>query len=59
MVADEERSLAVLFGEVSEDRGVTPDTERMVLCALRVKGVPHISVEEALWTAAETLETPA
>jgi DNA/RNA-binding domain of Phe-tRNA-synthetase-like protein len=59
VVADEERSLAVLFGEVSEDRGVTPDTERMVLCALQVKGVPHISVEEALWTAAETLETPA
>ena len=59
VVADEERSLAVLFGEVSEDTGVTPDTERMVLCALKVKGVPHISVEEALWTAAETLETPA
>jgi DNA/RNA-binding domain of Phe-tRNA-synthetase-like protein len=59
VVADEERSVAVLFGEVSEDRGVTPETERMVLCALRVKGVPHISVEEALWTAAETLETPA
>ena len=59
VVADEERSLAVLFGEVSVDRGVTPDTERMVLCALRVKGVPHISVEEALWTAAETLQTPA
>lgn len=58
VVADEERSLAVLFGEVSEERGVTPETERMVLCALRVKGVPHISVEEALWTAAETLETP-
>jgi DNA/RNA-binding domain of Phe-tRNA-synthetase-like protein len=58
VVADEERSLAVLFGEVSEERGVTPDTERMVLCALKVKGVPHISVEEALWTAAETLETP-
>lgn len=59
VVADEERSLAVLFGEVSEERGVTPATERMVLCALRVKGVPHISVEEALWTAAETLVTPA
>jgi hypothetical protein len=29
----------------------------MVLCALRVKGVPRISVEEALWTAAETIET--
>ena len=25
----------------------------------QVKGVPRISVEEALWTAAETLETPA
>jgi DNA/RNA-binding domain of Phe-tRNA-synthetase-like protein len=59
VVADEERSLAVLFGEVSEDRGVTADTKAMVLCALRVKGVPHISVEEALWTAAETLQTPA
>jgi DNA/RNA-binding domain of Phe-tRNA-synthetase-like protein len=59
VVADEERSLAVLFGEVSEEYGVTPDTQRMVLCALRVKGVPHISVEEALWTAAETLLTPA
>ena len=59
VVADEERSLAVLFGEVSEDRGVTAETERIVLCALRVKGVPQISVEEALWTAAETLETPA
>jgi DNA/RNA-binding domain of Phe-tRNA-synthetase-like protein len=57
VVADEERSLAVLFGEVSEDYGVTPDTQRIALCALRVKGVPHISVEEALWTAAETLET--
>ena len=34
---------------------MTPRTERMVLCALRVKGVPRISVEEALWTAGETL----
>jgi hypothetical protein len=29
----------------------------MLLCALRVKGVPAISVEEALWTAADTLYT--
>jgi DNA/RNA-binding domain of Phe-tRNA-synthetase-like protein len=55
VVADEERSLAVLFGEVSEDHGVTAQTRRMVLVALRVKGVPRISVEEALWIAAETL----
>ena len=59
VVADEERSLAVLFGEISEERGVTPRTERMVLAALRVKGVPQISVEEALWTALETLDTSA
>ena len=58
VVADEDRSLAVLFGDVAEECGVTPDSERMVLAALRVKGVPEISVEEALWTAAETLETP-
>ena len=55
VVADEERSLAVLFGDVAGERGVTPATARMVLAALEVKGVPRISVEEALWTAAETV----
>ena len=54
VVADEDRALAVLFGEIAEDAGVTPSTRRMVLAALRVK-VPAISVEEALWTAAEHL----
>lgn len=58
VVADEERSVAVLFGEISEDYGVTPESERMKLAALRVKGVPAISVEEALWTAVETLLSP-
>ena len=55
VVADEDRALAVLFGEIAEDAGVTPGTRRMLLAGLRVKGVPAISVEEALWTAAETL----
>jgi DNA/RNA-binding domain of Phe-tRNA-synthetase-like protein len=55
VVADEERSLAVVFGEVAEGQGVTPGTARMVLAAVRVQGVPRISVEEALWTAAGTL----
>jgi DNA/RNA-binding domain of Phe-tRNA-synthetase-like protein len=58
VVADEDRPLAVLFGEISEDAGVTPETRRMVLSALQVKGVPRISVEEALWIAAETLSEP-
>jgi DNA/RNA-binding domain of Phe-tRNA-synthetase-like protein len=55
VVADEHRPLAVVLGAVGEDAGVTPDTRRMVLAALAVKGVPRISVEECLWCAAETL----
>jgi len=55
VVADEDRCLAVLSGEVSEDHGVTPSTRSMVLCALQVKGVPEISVSEALWTVSDTL----
>ena len=57
VVADEERSIAVLFDEVAVERGVSWDTERMVLAALEVKGVPRISVEEALWMASEVLFT--
>ena len=59
VVADDERPVALVLGEVGEDAGVTPDTERMVLCALGVKGVPRIALEEALWCAAETLYTDA
>ena len=57
VVADEDRPLSVLFGEIAEERGVTRRSRRMVLVALRVKGVPVISVEEALWTAAEVVST--
>lgn len=57
VVADDMRPVAMVLGEVAHDAGVTWDTERMVLCALRVKGVPPIAVEEALWTAAETIYT--
>jgi len=59
VVADAERPVAVVLGDVSREAGVTPDTERMVLCALGVKGVPRISLEEALWSAAETLYNDA
>src|SRR3954447_486392 len=55
VVADEDRALAVLFGEIAEDAGVTPTTRSMVLAALQVKGVPVIALEEALWTCAEAL----
>ena len=59
MLADEARALALLSGEVAEERGVTPATERMTIASIQVKGVPEISVEEALWTAADTLSLGA
>ncbi|HEV2874292.1 MAG TPA: B3/4 domain-containing protein [Thermoleophilaceae bacterium] len=55
VVADDARPVALVLGEVSHEAGVTPQTERMILCALRVKGVPPIAVEEALWITAEVL----
>ena len=55
VIADPSRPVALVLGEAGEATGVTPSTERMVLCALSVRGVPRISVEEALWIAAETL----
>ena len=59
VVSDAERSVAVLFGDIAEDRGVDPETTRMLLCTVQVKGVPEIAVEEALWTASEVLRTGA
>ena len=44
------RPLAVLFGEVAPDAGVTQRTREMVLFSVAVPGVPPIHVEEALWT---------
>ncbi len=55
VIADEDHTLAVLSGEVAEERGVTPQTTGMVLASVQVKGVPMISVEEALWTVVDTL----
>ncbi len=55
VIADEHNTLAVLSGEVAEERGVTPDTTGMVLASVQVKGVPLISVEEALWMVVDTL----
>lgn len=53
VVADSARILAVLFGDLAEGRGVHPGTERMLLCAVQVKGVPDVSVQEALWIVDE------
>ena len=55
VVADERRPVALVMGEVSARAGVTADTRRMVVCALRVKGVAPIVADEALWIVGETL----
>jgi DNA/RNA-binding domain of Phe-tRNA-synthetase-like protein len=55
VIADAERAVAVLFADLAEGRGVHPHTERMRLASIQVKGVPDVSVEEALWIVAEIL----
>jgi len=55
VIADERRPVALLFGATAEGRGVHPHTDRITLAALAVKGVPEISVEEALWLARAAL----
>lgn len=55
VIADEARPVALLFGATAEGRGVRPRTERTILCAIAVQGVPEIAVEEALWLAAGVL----
>jgi DNA/RNA-binding domain of Phe-tRNA-synthetase-like protein len=58
VLSDARRSLGVLFGELAGGGAVTRETKRLVLCAIQVKGVPEISVAEALWSAAEVLGAP-
>ncbi len=57
VIADSTRALGMLFGALAEGRGVHTRTARILLCGIRVKGVPGVAVEEALWTAAELLES--
>jgi DNA/RNA-binding domain of Phe-tRNA-synthetase-like protein len=55
VIADALRGLAVLFADMDPERGVTPETQRMILAAVQVSGVPDISIEEAIWTAVDIL----
>jgi DNA/RNA-binding domain of Phe-tRNA-synthetase-like protein len=52
VIADEVRPLALLFGATGSGRGVSNKTKRTLLCAIQVRGVPDIAVEEAIWLAA-------
>jgi hypothetical protein len=44
---------------MADDRGVHPSTERLTLAAVQVKGVPLVSVEEAVWTVVDVMGTTA
>jgi DNA/RNA-binding domain of Phe-tRNA-synthetase-like protein len=55
VIADERRPLAVLFGDAGEAAAVGRSTRRVLFAAIRVAGVPGVSVEEALWTAVDTV----
>jgi DNA/RNA-binding domain of Phe-tRNA-synthetase-like protein len=57
VIADDRDSVGLVFGDTAPGRGVDGDTARIALCALQVEGVPDISVEEALWTCADILES--
>jgi DNA/RNA-binding domain of Phe-tRNA-synthetase-like protein len=56
VVADAHAPLAPLFGEPAADRAAHRGTQRLLLFALRVDGVPLVHVEEALWQCAEVLD---
>jgi DNA/RNA-binding domain of Phe-tRNA-synthetase-like protein len=59
VLADEQRSLALIFGETASEYEVQGDTVRVGLCAIQVQGVPDISVEEAIWNCVGALREDA
>ncbi|HEX3735590.1 MAG TPA: hypothetical protein VHU86_10635 [Solirubrobacterales bacterium] len=54
-IADDSGPIAILFGATGEGYGVEPESDRLALVAVQVKGVPQIAVDEALWLAMATL----
>jgi DNA/RNA-binding domain of Phe-tRNA-synthetase-like protein len=55
VMADERRPVGLLFGDTGSAAAVAKASKRIILCVVRVPGIPEISVEEALWTAAGIL----
>lgn len=57
VIADPAHPRAVLFGD--RDTGARPHegTERLVIAGLQAKGIPDVSMQEALWTAVEILRS--
>src|SRR5689334_8542457 len=55
VIADERSPVAALFGETTAAVMPGGKTKRIALAAVQAKGVPDLSVEEALWTAIEIM----
>jgi DNA/RNA-binding domain of Phe-tRNA-synthetase-like protein len=55
VVADERRPIGLVFGDMGSATVVTRATARILLAVVRVPGIPEISIEESLWTAAGIL----
>jgi DNA/RNA-binding domain of Phe-tRNA-synthetase-like protein len=53
VIGDRGRSLAVLFADLDPQAGVTPRTQRIIIVAVQVEGVPDMAIEEALWMVEE------
>lgn len=58
VIADDFAPIGVLFGERSPAHAPGPGTRSVLLAAVQVKGVPDVSVEEALWMAGDALSRP-
>ena len=56
VVADATRPLGLLFGAMAAGRGVDPDTQRILIAAIQVRGVPRIAIDEALWIACAAMD---
>jgi DNA/RNA-binding domain of Phe-tRNA-synthetase-like protein len=55
-IADERTPLSLLFGAEGAEGSVEPETRRIAIAAVRVKGVPEASIDEALWLARAALD---
>ncbi|HWM09066.1 MAG TPA: hypothetical protein VNO82_06970, partial [Solirubrobacteraceae bacterium] len=55
VLADDDGPLAVLFDEPRSRAVPSKRTRRLLLAAVAVPGVSDLSVQEALWTAADIL----
>lgn len=55
LVADEKRPLSILFRQQAKGREPGRKTARTTLVAVKVRGVPDVALEEALWVAASAM----